>query len=214
MSKVNTASSSSSHTGKRPRWPSHGSPGKQKKDVGDEGKGRAVPAIGTDGMDVDGPDDRNTALEDLKVELVEINSGDEDEVAKKRRKLGKPNGGAKGERHEVIWMSNAYSLAASAKSRKRLDTVLGIGRLGESPLDKIAPSESSLAVILRKFAHGVSESKVWSDAHIQKFLTGRTREVQLGGCLKPRYAKWGKCTQCIAKLGGDSCRFRDYRVFQ
>lgn len=65
--------------------------------MGDKGKGRAVPNIGTGGMDVDGPDGRITALEDLKVELVEINSGDEDEVAKKRRKLGKPNGGPKGE---------------------------------------------------------------------------------------------------------------------
>ncbi|OCF55107.1 hypothetical protein L486_07218 [Kwoniella mangroviensis CBS 10435] len=56
-------------------------------------------------------------------------------------------------------------------------------------------------------------AKGMSDAMIKKLLKGRTKEVQLASCQRPRYGKWGKCTQCIAKLGGDSCRFRDFRTF-
>ncbi|WWD01723.1 hypothetical protein V866_008669 [Kwoniella sp. B9012] len=56
-------------------------------------------------------------------------------------------------------------------------------------------------------------AKGMSDAMIKKLLKGTTKEVQLASCQRPRYGKWGKCTQCIAKLGGDSCRFRDFRTF-
>lgn len=53
-----------------------------------------------------------------------------------------------------------------------------------------------------------------TDGQIKELLKGKTREVQLATCLRPRYAQWGKCTQCVSKVGGDSCRFKDYRVFK
>lgn len=59
-----------------------------------------------------------------------------------------------------------------------------------------------------------SGAKVISDAQVIKSLKGQTRDIQMSPCLRPRYAKWGKCTQCISKHGGDSCRFRDFRVFE
>lgn len=58
-----------------------------------------------------------------------------------------------------------------------------------------------------------SRPRALNDQSIKKFLVGKTEEVQLGICLRERYKKWGKCTQCVSKLGGDCCRFRDYRVF-
>ena len=45
-------------------------------------------------------------------------------------------------------------------------------------------------------------------------LAGKQTETQISVCLRPRYEKWGKCTQCIAKLGGDACRFRNFRTFK
>ncbi len=53
-----------------------------------------------------------------------------------------------------------------------------------------------------------------NDAQILKSLKGKTSETQMSMCQKPRYSIWGKCTQCVAKQGGDSCRFRDYRKFK
>lgn len=58
-----------------------------------------------------------------------------------------------------------------------------------------------------------SRPRALNDQSIKKILVGKTEEVQLGVCLRERYKKWGKCTQCVSKLGGDCCRFRDYRVF-
>ncbi|OCF44720.1 hypothetical protein I317_01409 [Kwoniella heveanensis CBS 569] len=81
-------------------------------------------------------------------------------------------------------------------SKKRLDAASGI-KISDKPPEKIAPRPKSL-----------------TDGAIKKLLAGKTKEVQLAACQRPRYAKWGKCTQCIAKLGGDSCRFRDYRTFE
>jgi hypothetical protein len=55
--------------------------------------------------------------------------------------------------------------------------------------------------------------KNYNEAQIRAMLRGKWIERQIGTCQRPRYAKWGKCTQCVAKVGGDSCRFRDFRVF-
>ena len=55
--------------------------------------------------------------------------------------------------------------------------------------------------------------KAYNETQIRALLQGRTTETQLATCQRPRYAKWGKCTQCVAKNGGDTCRFRDFRVF-
>lgn len=52
-----------------------------------------------------------------------------------------------------------------------------------------------------------------TDEAIVAALKGKHWDRQMSICLRPRYGKWGKCTQCIAKVGGDSCRFRDYRIF-
>lgn len=43
---------------------------------------------------------------------------------------------------------------------------------------------------------------------------GKTKDIQQTPCLRQRYGVWGKCVQCVAKLGGDSCRFRLTRVFE
>lgn len=53
----------------------------------------------------------------------------------------------------------------------------------------------------------------YSETQIKAKLRGRLSERQMATCQRPRYAKWGKCTQCVAKAGGDSCRFREFRVF-
>ncbi|WVN88947.1 uncharacterized protein L203_104162 [Cryptococcus depauperatus CBS 7841] len=58
-----------------------------------------------------------------------------------------------------------------------------------------------------------TRGKIMSESQIRKLLLGKSHEFQLAPCQRPRYAKWGKCTQCISKLPGDCCRFRDYRVF-
>ena len=55
--------------------------------------------------------------------------------------------------------------------------------------------------------------KPMTDARIKEVLKGKTEEYQMATCLRPRYKQWGKCTQCIQKNGGDSCRFKDVRVF-
>lgn len=55
--------------------------------------------------------------------------------------------------------------------------------------------------------------KVLTDEAIVAALKGKHWDRQMSICIRPRYGKWGKCTQCIAKVGGDSCRFRDYRIF-
>ncbi|WWC69738.1 uncharacterized protein I206_103681 [Kwoniella pini CBS 10737] len=80
-------------------------------------------------------------------------------------------------------------------SKKRLDAASGI-KVSDKPPEKITP-----------------RAKMFSDAMVKKLLKGKTKEVQMASCQRPRYGKWGKCTQCIAKIGGDSCRFRDFRSF-
>ncbi|WWC61433.1 uncharacterized protein I303_104017 [Kwoniella dejecticola CBS 10117] len=83
----------------------------------------------------------------------------------------------------------------STTSKKRLDAMPGT-KPSNKPPEKIVP-----------------RAKMLSDAMVKKLLKGKTTEVQMSACQRPRYGKWGKCTQCIAKLGGDSCRFRDFRTF-
>ncbi|ORX39603.1 hypothetical protein BD324DRAFT_614310 [Kockovaella imperatae] len=85
----------------------------------------------------------------------------------------------------------------SAKSRKMLDHALGLdGEPREHP-EKIAP-----------------RAKVIIESQIKEHLLGKEFDVQITPCLRPRYAPWGKCTQCVSKSGGDSCRFRDFRKFR
>jgi hypothetical protein len=52
-----------------------------------------------------------------------------------------------------------------------------------------------------------------TDQRLQNAIKGQTTELQCQPCLRDRYMPWGKCVQCIAKIGGDSCRFRNYRRF-
>lgn len=110
--------------------------------------------------------------------------------------------------------SNVVCLVASVKSRKRLDAMLGISQ-DDKPPEKLTPSEPTRVVSLYQTCRADYHSgpKALTDAQIKGMLRGSTRERQMGPCLRPRYAKWGKCTQCVSKVGGDSCRFRDYRVF-
>ncbi|WVR04951.1 hypothetical protein IAU60_001963 [Kwoniella sp. DSM 27419] len=91
---------------------------------------------------------------------------------------------------------NGATKRAPTVNKKKLDAASGI-KISDKPPDKIAP-----------------RPKAFTDVQIKKLLHGQTRELQLAQCQRPRYAKWGKCTQCIAKVGGDSCRFRDYRTFE
>lgn len=87
-------------------------------------------------------------------------------------------------------------IRSSKQPRKRLDAQLGIYRGQDKPPDKVAP-----------------RAKTLTDAKLKEMLRGKTREVQLAPCIRPRYGCWGKCTQCVSKIGGDQCRFRNYRVF-
>ena len=57
-------------------------------------------------------------------------------------------------------------------------------------------------------------AKFFSDRKLVESLKGCTRDKQMATCQRPRYARWGKCTQCTSKLGGDSCRFIDFRIFE
>jgi hypothetical protein len=52
-----------------------------------------------------------------------------------------------------------------------------------------------------------------TDQRLREAVKGRAAELQAQPCIRGRYSRWGKCVQCIAKVGGDSCRFRDYRQF-
>ncbi|TYJ55524.1 hypothetical protein B9479_003796 [Cryptococcus floricola] len=58
-----------------------------------------------------------------------------------------------------------------------------------------------------------TRAKIITEAQRKKILKGQTIEVQMSPCQRPIYAAWGKCTQCISKVSGDMCRFRDFRVF-
>ncbi|WVQ77932.1 hypothetical protein IAT38_000012 [Cryptococcus sp. DSM 104549] len=93
---------------------------------------------------------------------------------------------------------------------------------------QLYPAESSAAALRRSttppaIQAAVPAKRAWAerdgspkplnDVQIKKKLRGQTRETQVAPCLRARYTKWGKCTQCVSKVGGDSCRFRDYRVF-
>jgi len=102
--------------------------------------------------------------------------------------------------------------SASARKRTQGFVLSGDESDVKKPPGKTAirkrPSES----ITR--AHRVLGAKVLSEEKIIQILKGQTRDRQMAMCLRVRYAKWGKCTQCIAKLGGDSCRFKDFRVFR
>ena len=60
----------------------------------------------------------------------------------------------------------------------------------------------------------IAGPKTLNDTQLRKELKGKDRERQYGPCLRPRYKGWGKCTQCVAKMSGDSCRFRNFRMFK
>ncbi|KAK8870060.1 hypothetical protein IAR55_000630 [Kwoniella newhampshirensis] len=117
-------------------------------------------------------------------ELQEVKPDEKNEDFNGKRKAKKAKG------------HDGKAVKVSGQSRKRHDAALGISRGGDKPPEKIAP-----------------RPKAVKDVDVKKMLQGKTREIQMAPCQRPRYAKWGKCTQCIAKVGGDSCRFRDYRVF-
>jgi hypothetical protein len=72
----------------------------------------------------------------------------------------------------------------------------------------VAPREYSFLT-----ASDTTGARTLTDAKIKEMLKGKDKEVQLAPCIRPRYGRWGKCTQCVSKLGGDSCRFRSYRTF-
>ncbi|KAL7412661.1 hypothetical protein BDY24DRAFT_416039 [Mrakia frigida] len=59
-----------------------------------------------------------------------------------------------------------------------------------------------------------SPGKIWTDEQIAESLLGKITETQMGTCKRNRYARFPKCTQCIAHITGDSCRFRSWRTFQ
>ncbi|KAK4684539.1 hypothetical protein P7C73_g5636, partial [Tremellales sp. Uapishka_1] len=129
-------------------------------------------------------------------------SGDEDESSgtKTKKKVKGPDG---------------KPVRTSRKSRKRLDKLLGITHEGI-----VKPAEKTTSRMFASISSALAQaylcagSKALTDAKIKEMLLGKTRELQMGPCLRPRYAQWGKCTQCVAKLGGDSCRFRGYRTFE
>ena len=77
-------------------------------------------------------------------------------------------------------------------------------------------TEGSTSLVLSlNFKHKlIAGPKTLNDTQLRKELKGKDRERQYGPCLRPRYKGWGKCTQCVAKMSGDSCRFRNFRMFK
>ncbi|WWD15646.1 hypothetical protein CI109_100068 [Kwoniella shandongensis] len=132
-------------------------------------------------------DDLRSISAEEEQELIEIKPDEKSE------RIAEENGKRKSKKAKG---PDGTAARISGPSRKRLDATLGISRDGDKAPEKIAPRPKGM-----------------TDALLKKNLQGKTREIQMAPCLRPRYAKWGKCTQCIAKIGGDSCRFRDYRVF-
>lgn len=106
------------------------------------------------------------------------------------------DGNEKRERYKRRKGLDGKLIRASAKPRKRIDKQLQIERHGQKPPEKVAP-----------------RAKTLSEMRLKAMVRGKTRETQLAPCIRPRYGKWGKCTQCVSKIGGDSCRFRNYRIF-
>lgn len=112
-----------------------------------------------------------------------------------RDELGS-DGGEKRERYKRRKGLDGKLIRASARPRKRIDKQLQIERHGQRPPEKVAP-----------------RAKTLSEMRLKAMVRGKTRETQLAPCIRPRYGQWGKCTQCVSKIGGDSCRFRNYRIF-
>ncbi|ORY32100.1 hypothetical protein BCR39DRAFT_524154 [Naematelia encephala] len=137
--------------------------------------------------EIDDLESETEAIAPRKAQVAEETNGDEDSL---RSVLPEEEEGLKRK------VAGAKQPRTAKRSRKALDAALGIERDGSAPIDKIHP-----------------RPKVLTDAQLKVKLLGHEKEVQVAPCLRPRYAKWGKCTQCVAKAGGDSCRFRGYRVF-
>ncbi|CAK9781514.1 unnamed protein product [Cutaneotrichosporon oleaginosum] len=106
------------------------------------------------------------------------------------------DGGEKRERYKRRKGLDGKLIRASARPRKRIDKQLQIERDGQKPPEKVAPRARTL-----------------TDTRLKALVRGKRRELQLAPCIRKRYGPWGKCTQCVSKIGGDSCRFRNYRVF-
>jgi hypothetical protein len=106
------------------------------------------------------------------------------------------DGGEKRERYKRRKGLDGKLIRASARPRKRIDKQLQIERNGQKPPEKVAPRARTL-----------------TENRLKALVRGKKRELQLAPCIRKRYDPWGKCTQCVSKIGGDSCRFRNYRVF-
>lgn len=126
-----------------------------------------------------------------------------DERGRRRRSSGRSDtddlesdGGEKRERYKRRKGLDGKLIRASARPRKRIDKQLQIERHGQKPPEKVAPRARTLP-----------------EARLKALVRGKKRELQLAPCIRKRYDPWGKCTQCVSKIGGDSCRFRNYRVF-
>lgn len=117
-------------------------------------------------------------------------------VSEDRDELHSSDGGERRERYKRQKGLDGKLIRRSNRPRKRLDKQLQIERHGDKPPEKVAP-----------------RAKTLSDQRLKAMVRGKTREVQLAPCIRQRYGKWGKCTQCVSKIGGDSCRFRNYRIF-
>ncbi|WVQ70399.1 uncharacterized protein L199_008626 [Kwoniella botswanensis] len=161
-----------------------------------KGKGKARE---DDLIVIDGDDEDEEERED---DLNSIEDPDEarDSIVIDRDKEGQDevNTDEEGRRNKRVKVNGRLIKAnGSASGTKK--------RSGEPKSTPKAPDKATEKIAPR--------AKGMSDAMIKKLLKGKTKEVQLASCQRPRYGKWGKCTQCIAKLGGDSCRFRDFRTF-
>ena len=98
------------------------------------------------------------------------------------------------------------------KKRRVTGKTSGAGRDAKGSAEAPRPGRELASCSLQSGAK--LTSGLMNDAQIRDYLLGKDKEVQLAACLRQRYANWGKCTQCVSKVGGDSCRFRDYRVFK
>ncbi|BEJ16184.1 hypothetical protein CspHIS471_0507890 [Cutaneotrichosporon sp. HIS471] len=148
------------------------------------------------------PESSNTARRRVRAASASASPAP-DEVGRRRRSAGRSDtddresdSGEKRERYKRRKGLDGKLIRASARPRKRIDKQLQIERHGQKPPEKVAPRARTLP-----------------DARLRALVRGKDKELQLAPCIRKRYDPWGKCTQCVSKIGGDSCRFRNYRVF-
>lgn len=117
--------------------------------------------------------------------------------------------------HKKSRSSLSSSTSASARTPKTPRTPSSRSKLDCKDEDEFRSSSQASTSSLPPKSRSKTTSSSQAIKRGRRFRDdqGLEWELQHNICQAARYVAWRKCVQCVAKKGGDTCRFLDFRAF-